>query len=100
MDSTYKTSHYALSLSVLAVKTNYKYMPVSFIFLEKEDINSYEEALDILKIWNNNWHPKVFMMDYARSEISSVRNIFKNAEVKICKFHRIQAIKRWLRKSK
>ena len=50
LDATYKTSKYALPLFMLAVSTNFKYMPVAEFIVESESTENIAEALKIVKV--------------------------------------------------
>ena len=77
MDSTYRTTHYALPLYfVCDVPTNVNYTVVAEFVPETEDQESLEEALNIIKGWNVDWSPKFFMCDMCQQEINALETIF------------------------
>lgn len=100
IDSTYKTSKYALPLFLLVVRTNVTYVPVAQFIVESESIENITEALLMLQVWNKDWKPEYFMMDYSDIEYQAVHNVFPDARNYLCQFHVEQAWLRWTRKSK
>ena len=100
IDATYKTTKYALPLFFVCVHTNVGYKVVAEFICENEDAESIAEALRIIKSWNIGWNPIYFMVDYSLAEINAIEEVFPNAAVYICDFHRKQAWNRWVRSSK
>ncbi|VDI37852.1 Hypothetical predicted protein, partial [Mytilus galloprovincialis] len=100
IDSTYKTSKYALPLFLLVVRTNVTYVPVAQFIVESESIENITEALLMLQVWNKDWKPEYFMMDYSDIEYQAVHNVFPDARNYLCQFHVEQAWLRWTRKKK
>ena len=77
LDATYRTSKYALPLFFLVVKTNVDYQIVATFVCESECTETIEEALSILKEWNPNFSPTLFMTDYSNEEIAAIESLFK-----------------------
>ena len=100
IDATYKTTKYALPLFFVSVHTNAGYKVVAEFICENENAESIAEALRIIKSWNVGWNPIYFMVDYSLAEINAIGEVFPNAAVYICDFHRKQAWNRWVRSSK
>ena len=50
LDATYKTTKYALPLFMLAVSTNFSYLPVAEFIVQSETSSSIVEALEIIKV--------------------------------------------------
>ncbi|MEW5317698.1 MAG: hypothetical protein WDW38_008979 [Sanguina aurantia] len=99
-DSTYKTQLYNLPLFILCVIDNHgRGYPVAFVLVESESTIMLAEALQWIKDENPLWNPRFFMMDRADAEINAFRQVFTEAIVRVCKFHRAQAVNRWLAKT-
>lgn len=60
----------------MVVKTNMKYMVVASFAIQRETTVAISEALAILKTWNPNWNPRVFMVDNCEEEINSLETTF------------------------
>ena len=76
MDATYRTTQYSLPLYFICVPTNVNYVTVATFIVESEDTQSLVEALTIIKGWNEEWDPSIFMCDYADEEINSLETVF------------------------
>ena len=76
LDATYKTSRYSLPLFFLVVKTNVDYQIVSAFVIESETTKGILEALQVIKDWNPDWNPAVFMTDYSNEEINAAETMF------------------------
>ena len=76
LDATYRTTKYALPLFFIVVKTNINYQIVATFVTESESVESISEALEIIKEWNPDYHPRYFMTDYSREEITALENVF------------------------
>ena len=100
MDATYKTTKYAIPLFFVCVHGNTGYTVVAKCMCQNEDSGSIEEALELLRTWNESWNPKYFMVDFSLAEIDAIEKSFPNVSVYICDFHRIQAWQRWSRAAK
>ena len=68
LDATYRTTRYALPLFFLVVKTNIDYQIVTVFVTENETEESIEEALSIIKTWNETVNPMYGMTDYCAEE--------------------------------
>lgn len=68
--------------------------------VQSESCDYIKEALQILKTWNPDWHPKFFMTDYSEAEIGALEASFPGTTVYLCDFHREQAWERWVRDKK
>ena len=77
LDATYRTSRYLLPLFFLVVPTNVNYTVVATFIPETETRGAIEEALNIIRSWNENWKPKYFMTGYDEQEISAIEEVFK-----------------------
>ncbi|KAK2558637.1 hypothetical protein P5673_018830 [Acropora cervicornis] len=51
LDTTYKTTRYALPLFFLAVKTNVNYQVVGSFVIEDETVRAINEALEVISKW-------------------------------------------------
>ena len=100
MDTTYKTTKYAIPLFFVCVNGNTVYIVVAEFMCQNEDSLNIEEALGILKMWNPCWNPKYFMIDYSQAEIDAIEKSFPEVSVHIYDFHRIQAWQRWSKAGK
>ena len=77
LDTTYKTTRYAVPLFFLAInKTNVKYMVVDFFAVQDETTDVISEALNIFKSWNKDWNPFCFMVDNCEEEINAIEENF------------------------
>ena len=76
LDATYKTTRYALPLFFLAVKTNVDYQVVGSFVTEDETVCSIKEALEVVREWNPDWSPHLFMTDNCSQEIQAIENLF------------------------
>lgn len=99
LDATYKTTRYALPLFFLAVKTNVDYQVVGSFVTEDETVCSIKEALEVVREWNPDWSPHLFMTDNCSQEIQAIENLFPECKVLLCDFHREQAWERWASKT-
>ena len=76
LDATYKTTRYALPLFFLAVKTNVDCQVVGSFVTEGETVCSIKEALEVVREWNPDWSPHLFMTDNCSQEIQAIENLF------------------------
>ena len=76
MDSTYQTTKYEIPLFFLCISTNVGYTMIGYFLLNREDVSSISEALEILKSWNPGWRPRSFIVDNDKAEIASISGIF------------------------
>ena len=58
------------------MKTNVDYQVVATFISESESAEGILEALQILKDWNPNWNPRVFMTDYSNEEMNAIEAVF------------------------
>ena len=100
LDATYKTSKYALPLFLLVVRTNGNYMPVAEFIIERESQLCIQEGLELLKEWNPEWKPELFMLDYSEEEFQALEAVFPTSAKYLCSIHREQAWQRWIKKRK
>ena len=100
LDATWKTTKYVLPLFFLAVKTNTIYQLIGEFVIQDETGPSILEALSILKKWNPDWSPNVVIVDNCNQEINAFKQLFPDAVILLCKFHREQSWNRWLNASK
>ena len=77
LDATYRTTRYALPLFFLVVKTNIDYQIVTVFVTENETEESIEEALSIIKTWNETVNPMYRMTDYCVEELEAMEKVFK-----------------------
>ena len=98
MDATYKTMNHSAPLFFIAIKTNVGYAVVADFVIQNESSQYIQEALNILMQWNPQWKPKYVMVDNDQSEITDIKNSFRDIITYICDFHREQAWVRWLHK--
>lgn len=76
MDSTYCTSKYNIPYFAISVPTNIGYVPVCFFIVEYERTKTIQEALGILKGWNDGWNLSNFMTDFDEREIQAIEQTF------------------------
>ena len=67
---------YALPLFFIVVKTNIDYQVAGTFVVESESKRAIAEALQVLKEWNPQFNPRVFMTDYDKAEIRAIRQVF------------------------
>ena len=77
LDATYRTTRYALPLFFLVVKTNIDYQIVTVFVTENETEESIEDALSIIKTWNETVNPMYGMTDYCAEEFKEIKKVFK-----------------------
>lgn len=63
-------------LFFLAVKTNVDHQVEGSFVIEDETVSSINEALGVLKKWNPNWSPPLFMTDNSLQEIQAIEKVF------------------------
>ena len=100
MDATYKMTQYDLPLFFISVRTNTGYCVVAEFIVQSESCDYIKEALQILKKWNPDWHPKFYMTNYSEAEIGALEASFPGTTVYLCDFHREQAWEKWVRDKK
>lgn len=66
---------------------------------EDETVCSIKEALEVVREWNPDWSPHLFMTDNCSQEIQAIENLFLECKVLLCDFHREQAWERWASKT-
>ncbi|XP_069819606.1 uncharacterized protein [Dendropsophus ebraccatus] len=98
LDATYRTTKYALPLYFLCVRANVGYAVVAAFVTQHERTNSILEALKMIKLWNEAWKPSSFMLDFCLEEINAIEQVFPDAEIFLCDFHREKAWTEWLNK--
>lgn len=99
MDATYRTCRLAIPLFFLVVKTNVGFSAVASFAVQNEDTDSIAEALTKIKehICAHGIDIPYFMVDFSTPEINALHQVFPEASVFLCDFHRVQAWWRWLR---
>ena len=80
LDATYRTTRYALPLFLFVVKTNIDYQIAATFVIENEKEESIVKALEIIKTWNPELHPRYGMTDYCIEEISAMEKVFPGME--------------------
>ncbi|XP_028409957.1 uncharacterized protein LOC114532613 [Dendronephthya gigantea] len=91
LDPVYRTVKYPLPLFFLMVKTNVDYQVVATFVVQDENMESTKEALELIKEWNPDWKPKVFMADNDSEETAAILSCFPDCKVLLSDFHREQA---------
>ena len=76
LDATYRTTRYTLPLFFLAVPTNVDYQVVAAFVVQDEDTESIQEALMLIKAWNQDFQPKFAMTDYCLAEINALEDVW------------------------
>ena len=76
LDATYKTTHYAVPLFFLCVRTNVDYAVVATLVTQYEDGGSIADALQVVADWNPLWTPRDFMVDLCKPEITALEHVF------------------------
>ena len=59
-----------------AVKTNVDYQVVGSFVTDDENVCSIKNALELVKEWNPDWSPHLFMTDNCSQEIQAIENLF------------------------
>lgn len=96
LDATYKTMRYSLPLFFVCVRTNVNYQVVGAFIIQNETKDEIKAGLEVIKEWNGDWQPEYFMTDFDEKEIQGLEEIFSEADVYLCDFHREQAWTRWV----
>ncbi|XP_062621423.1 uncharacterized protein LOC134283018 [Saccostrea cucullata] len=96
IDSTFNTTKFNIPLYELVVHTNTGYTPIGIIITEDETEEQIAEGLSILKSWNAGWSPSVSVTDCDIAQSNALSKVFPDCSQFLCKFHIIQAWKRWL----
>ncbi|XP_073524300.1 uncharacterized protein [Phyllobates terribilis] len=96
LDATYRTTRYALPLYFLCVRTNVCYTVVAAFVVQQERTEYIIEALKMIKDWNPTWNPSCFMLDFCLEEINAIAQVFADADIKLCDFHREKAWTEWV----
>ena len=77
LDAIYGPIRYALPLFFLVVKTNTGYQIVAVFVTENETEGSMEDALSIIKTWNETVNPMCGMTDYCTKEFKATEKCLK-----------------------
>ena len=77
LDSTCRMTRYALPLFFLVVKTNIDYQIVVVFLPENETEESIEEALSIIKTWNETVNPIYGITNYYAEDFKAMEKVFK-----------------------
>ena len=93
LDPVYRTVKYALPIFFLTVKTNVDYQIAASFIVQDESKDSTKEALEVLKSWNPDWKPKVFMVDNDAKEIAAVEESFPGLSCRLPKSRRTCLVK-------
>ena len=65
-----------MPLFFIVVKTNIDYQVAGAFVVETESTKAIAEALQVIKEWNPQFNPRVFMTDYDKAEIGAIKRIF------------------------
>ena len=84
LDTTYKTTEYAMPLFFVVLKTNVDYQVVASFALQDETTSAIKDALLILRSWNLLWQPKCFMVDNCEEEINFIGRVFPSKGNNAC----------------
>ena len=76
LDPMYRTIKYSVPIFLLMLKTNCDHQIVASFVVQNESKESIMEAIALLKTWNPDWAPKIFMVDNDVGEISAVEESF------------------------
>lgn len=76
LDAPYRSVKHSNPVYMVYVNTNDGYVAVGVMIIERNDVNSLSEALQILRSTNTEWSPKAFAVGSSAVEIGSVRNVF------------------------
>ena len=76
LDPVHRTTRYTIPLYFVMVKTNCDHQIVASFVVQSERRDSVMEALVILKTWNPEWKPKIFMVDNDAEEFDAVKETF------------------------
>ena len=74
LDAKYKTTRYACFF--LVEKANVDYHVIGSFVTEDETVCSIKEALEVVREWNPDWLPHLFMTDNCSKEIQAIENLF------------------------
>ena len=76
MDTTYKTTHHALPLCFVCIRTNVDNVVMVTFVMQHEDSGSTAEVLEILRSWSDGWTPASFMVDFRLVKQKFKRAVF------------------------
>ena len=91
LDTTYKTTKYALPLLFIVVKTNVHFQLCCVKALQEESTKMITKALKIFKEWNSMISPRYTFVDFCKHEITSLGIVFERVKVFLCDFQTKQA---------
>ena len=57
-------------------------------------------VLKVLKEWNPDWHPDIFMTDYSEAESLAIVQVFPTSKIYLCDFRREQCWQCWIKDKK
>jgi alpha-glucosidase len=90
LDATYKTNQYKLPLlHVIGQAASNQLFLIAFCFLDFEDEENYEWAVNNLKtlIWRPKKTPKVFITDCETALRNALANVFPGLQAHLCTWH-------------
>lgn len=88
MDCTYKTNKYNMPLlDIIGVSCFNTSFYAGFVFLEREDEDSYTWALSVFKKTLENREPSVIMSDRELALMNAVKMVFPNTTNLLCIWH-------------
>ncbi len=102
LDSTSSCDGESHSVTFLLTASPCGAAPLGVIITESQDQKSYEAGLSLLKeavgdrLFGGQGHPDVFMTDDSATEKATLRALFPESDQKLCLFHVLQALWRWL----
>ena len=100
MDAIYKTTKYGFPCFFVVVKTSLGIGRVAATIIPQyETTEMIKEGLQILKFWNPQWKPMLFMTDKSSQELEAVGAVHPTCIRYICDFHRGQAFERWVNRA-
>ena len=73
---------------------------VAECIIQNETKDDICEALSVLKLWNPDWEPKLFLTDYSDAEIGAINKLFSRTQVYLRKFYREQGWEHWVKDKK
>ena len=51
----------------------------------------------VIKEWNPAWKPQLWMTDYSEAELLAIQQVFPEANIFLCDFHRERCWQQWVR---
>ncbi|XP_055898752.1 uncharacterized protein LOC129928429 [Biomphalaria glabrata] len=95
IDCTYKVNEYLFPLlNVMCIDANGNGVPVLHAFVRNESVEILSECLSVLH--DVCVEPQIFFVDKDFSEIGAIKQCFPQSLIRLCSFHTMTAVKKYL----